>query len=87
VYPRELEEVLCQHPAVAEAAVIGVADERRGSHIKAFVTPRTGAELDIALLELHCRENLAPYKVPREFLILERMPKTSVGKIDKKQLQ
>jgi long-chain acyl-CoA synthetase len=87
VYPRELEEVLCQHPAVAEAAVIGVADERRGSHIKAFVAPRTGAKLDVAMLERHCRENLAPYKVPREFLILDRMPKTSVGKIDKKQLQ
>jgi long-chain acyl-CoA synthetase len=87
VYPRELEEVLCQHAAVAEAAVIGVPDERSGSRIRAYVVPRSGASLDVATLEGHCRANLAPYKVPREFRILERMPKTSVGKIDKKQLQ
>jgi long-chain acyl-CoA synthetase len=87
VYPRELEEVLCQHAAVAEAAVIGVPDERIGSRIKAFVAARAGAELDVDALERHCRANLAPYKVPREFLILDRLPKTAVGKIDKKQLQ
>jgi len=87
VYPRELEEVLCQHAAVAEAAVIGVPDERSGSRIKAYVTVRAGAELDADALARHCRANLAPYKVPREFLILDRLPKTAVGKIDKKQLQ
>jgi long-chain acyl-CoA synthetase len=87
VFPRELEEVLCQHQAVAEAAVIGVPDERSGSRLKAYVVARTGTVLDVATLERHCRANLAPYKVPREFLILDRMPKTSVGKIDKKQLQ
>jgi acyl-CoA synthetase (AMP-forming)/AMP-acid ligase II len=79
--------VLCQHAAVAEAAVIGVPDERIGSRIKAFVAARAGAELDVDALERHCRANLAPYKVPREFLILDRLPKTAVGKIDKKQLQ
>ena len=86
VYPRELEEVLCQHAAVAEAAVIGVPDQRSGSRIKAYVVARAGAPLDASTLERHCRANLAPYKVPREFLILERMPRTSVGKIDKKLL-
>jgi len=87
VYPRELEEVLCQHASVAEAAVIGVPDERSGSRIKAYVTVRAGAELDADALARHCRANLAPYKVPREFLILDRLPKTAVGKIDKRQLQ
>jgi long-chain acyl-CoA synthetase len=86
VYPRELEEVLCQHAAVAEAAVIGVPDQRSGSRIKAYVVARAGAPFDASTLERHCRANLAPYKVPREFLILERMPRTSVGKIDKKLL-
>ena len=87
VYPRELEEVLCQHASVAEAAVIGVPDERSGSRIKAYVTVRAGAELDADTLARYCRANLAPYKIPREFLILDRLPKTAVGKIDKKQLQ
>lgn len=85
VYPREVEEVLCMHPLVAEAAVIGVPDERRGALVKAFVVPRSAA-LDAAELERHCRANLAPYKVPRTFVLLERLPKTAVGKIDKKQL-
>lgn len=85
VYPREVEEVLCMHPGVAEAAVIGVPDERRGSLVKAFVVPRSPA-LEAAELERHCRANLAPYKVPRVYVLLERLPKTAVGKTDKKQL-
>jgi long-chain acyl-CoA synthetase len=86
VYPREIEEVLHLHAGVQETAVIGVPDERRGSRVKAFVVPRPGASLDATTLERHCRDNLAPYKVPREFVILAALPKTAVGKIDKKQL-
>lgn len=85
VYPREVEEVLCMHPDVAEAAVIGVPDERRGALVKAFVVPRSTA-VDAAELERHCRANLAPYKVPKTYVLLERLPKTAVGKTDKKQL-
>lgn len=85
VYPREVEEVLCMHPHVAEVAVIGVPDERRGALVKAFVVARSGS-LDAAELERHCRANLAPYKVPKQYVMLDRLPKTAVGKIDKKQL-
>jgi long-chain acyl-CoA synthetase len=86
VYPREVEEVLCLHSAVQEAAVIGVPDERRGQLVKAFVVRRAGASADEAELDRHCRENLAPYKVPRVYAFVDRLPKTPVGKIDKKQL-
>lgn len=87
VYPREVEEVLCLHPNVLEAAVIGVPDERRGTRIRAFVVPKVHGGVDAGTLEQHCRANLAPYKLPRDFRVVDRLPKTSVGKIDKQQLQ
>ena len=87
VYPREIEEVLCLHADVLEAAVIGVPDELRGSRVKAFVVPRASAELDATTLEQHCRANLAAYKIPRDYAIVAGLPKTSVGKIDKLRLQ
>jgi len=86
VYPREVEEVLCLHPAVLEAAVIGIGDEQRGALIKAFVALRPGADATAETLDAHCRLNLAPYKVPRVYVFLDRLPKTTVGKTDKKQL-
>jgi long-chain acyl-CoA synthetase len=87
VYPREVEEVLCLHAAVLEAAVIGVPDEAGGARIRAYVVPRSPDSVDAAALDRHCRANLAPYKVPRDYAIVERLPKTSVGKIDKLTLQ
>jgi long-chain acyl-CoA synthetase len=87
VYPREVEEVLCLHPSVLEAAVIGVPDEQRGTRIRAFVVPKVNVGVDAGALEHHCRANLAPYKLPRDYQVVERLPKTSVGKIDKQQLQ
>ena len=87
VYPREVEEVLSLHSAVLEAAVIGVADEQRGALVKAFVVHRAGAAATAETLDAHCRKNLAPYKVPRAYVFLDRLPKTTVGKTDKKQLR
>lgn len=86
VYPREVEEVLCLHPAVLEAAVIGVPDEYRGGLVKAFVVLRPGARVGEEALDAHCRRNLAAYKVPRRYVFAEKLPKTAVGKTDKKQL-
>jgi long-chain acyl-CoA synthetase len=86
VYPREVEEVLCLHPAVQEVAVIGVPDEYRGGLVKAFIVPRAGAPLDEQILDAHCRASLAAYKVPRQYVFVDRLPKTAVGKTDKKQL-
>ena len=86
VYPREVEEVLYLHPAVVEAAVIGVDDTYRGAAIRAYVA-LNDASVTQADLDRHCRGNLAAYKVPREYVFLANLPKTPVGKIDKKALR
>lgn len=87
VYPREVEEVLATHPAVQEAAVVGVRDAYRGELPVAYVALRPGAQADGAALAAHCRANLARYKVPARIRIVEALPKTSVAKIDKSALR
>jgi long-chain acyl-CoA synthetase len=87
VYPREIEEALHQHPAIREAAVIGVPDEYRGNIVKACIVPVADADVSEAALDAYCRENLAAYKVPRLYAFLDSLPKTVVGKIDKLQLR
>ncbi len=85
VYPREVEEVLCSHPAVAEAAVVGGPDPYWGECLHAYVALRehaTGA----ALLSF-CKERLARYKIPATLEILDSLPKTSVNKLDKLALK
>jgi long-chain acyl-CoA synthetase len=86
VYPREVEEVLYLHPAIVEAAVIGVGDAYRGSSIRAYLAV-SDPSVTQAELDRHCRANLAAYKVPREYVILPSLPKTLIGKIDKKALR
>jgi long-chain acyl-CoA synthetase len=86
VYPREVEEVLYLHPAVVEAAVIGVEDAYRGTTIRAYLA-LSDASVTQASLDRHCRENLAAYKVPREYGFLQSLPKTPSGKIDKNSLR
>ncbi|MBI3517164.1 MAG: AMP-binding protein [Proteobacteria bacterium] len=87
VYPREVDEVLYLHPDVQEAAAIGVPDAYRGEVIKAFVVARPGTTLDGASLLAHCARNLAKYKVPTTIEVVAGIPKTTVGKIDKKELR
>jgi long-chain acyl-CoA synthetase len=87
VYPRELEEVLVMHPAVLEAAVVGVSDEYRGELPVAYVALRPGVQADSDELLAHCRANLARYKVPARIHIVEALPKTSASKTDKKALR
>lgn len=87
VYPRELEEVLAMHPAVLEAAVVGVRDEYRGELPVAYVALRPGLRASEEELSAHCRANLARYKVPARIRIVEALPKTSVAKIDKNALR
>ena len=65
VYPREVEDVLHAHPAVAEAAVVGIPDERLGEEVMAVVTLRAGARLTASGLQAYCRERMAAYKYPR----------------------
>ncbi|HEX2192505.1 MAG TPA: long-chain fatty acid--CoA ligase [Acidimicrobiales bacterium] len=86
VYPREVEDVLGAHPAVVEAAVVGVPDERRGEEVVAFVTLAPGAEVSAAELVSHCRDRLAAYKCPRRIEIRESLPHGPTGKVLKREL-
>lgn len=87
VYPREVEEVLLAYPAVADAAVIGMSDERRGEVPYAFVVLAEGKVASVAELLEHCRANLARYKVPADIEIRSELPKTMVGKVLRKDLR
>lgn len=86
VYPRNVEEVLYAHEAVAEAAVIGLQHPRRGQMIKAYVVLREGAEVSDAELKTYMRGNMSAYAVPHEIEFRESLPKSPVGKILKKEL-
>jgi len=87
VYPREVEEVLYEHPAVAEAAVVGRPDERLGEEVVAYVAPKPGVDVDAGKLSVHCKERLAAYKYPREIHLLPDLPKGPTGKILKRELR
>jgi HIP---CoA ligase len=82
-YPAEIERVLCEHPAIAQAAVIGVPDERMGEVGKAFVVVRPGATLEPPELIDWCRTNMANYKVPRFVEIVPSLPTNAAGKVVK----
>ena len=87
VWPREVEDVLHTHPAVREAAVVGVPDAYRGETVKAYVSLRPGAEARPEELSAHCEQRLAVYKYPREIEILAELPKTTSGKILRRELR
>jgi long-chain acyl-CoA synthetase len=81
VWPREIEEVVAAHPAVAEVGVAGVPDLDRGEVAKAWVVLRPGAELGLEELRAFCRTRLAPFKVPAQLEIRRELPKSLVGKV------
>ena len=87
VYPREVEEVLYQHAAVAEAAVVGTPDERLGEEVVAYVTVRDGATAEPAELVEFCKQRLAAYKYPRVVTILDELPRNATGKVLKTELR
>lgn len=87
VWPREVEDVLYGHPAVAEAAVIGVPDEYRGETVKAFVSLQPGKSATSAELVEFGKERMAAYKYPREIVIVDALPKTATGKILRRTLR
>ena len=86
VFPREVEDLLANHDAVKEAAVIGVDDDEFGQRLKAFVVVRDGEQLDEDAVKGHVKENLARYKVPREVEFLESLPRNATGKVLKREL-
>ncbi|HZC98792.1 MAG TPA: long-chain fatty acid--CoA ligase [Actinomycetes bacterium] len=87
IYPREVEEVLYSHPAIAEAAVVGIPDQRLGEEVKAFVALKPGQELIESELIAYCKERVAAYKYPRVIEVRDELPKSATGKVLKKQLK
>lgn len=87
VWPREVEDVLYEHPAVREAAVVGVPDAYRGETVKAFVSLKRHASVDVAALQRFCKERMAAYKYPRQIEVVDDLPKTITGKILRRELR
>lgn len=90
IYPREVEMVLEQHPAVREACVVGVPDDRWGERLRAFIVAAPGQRMDVSLaaaLAASCRDRLAGFKIPREFAFIDDIPRNLSGKILKRELR
>jgi long-chain acyl-CoA synthetase len=86
VYPREVEEVLYEHPAVLEAAVVGVPDDTLGEDVAAIVVARPGANLDPDDLKGWTKERVAAYKYPRRIVVVDELPKSPTGKVLKRDI-
>jgi len=87
VFPREVEDLLADHAAVVEVAVIGVEDEEFGQRLKAFVVAAAEAEVSVEELQAHVKSNLASYKAPREIEFLDELPRNATGKVLKRELR
>jgi fatty-acyl-CoA synthase len=87
IYPREIEELLVSHPAVADAAVVGEPDDLWGESVKAVVVLKPGAHLDAAQVIQHCKAHLASYKKPRKVVFTAELPRTASGKVLKQKLK
>lgn len=87
VYPKEVENALFDHPDVADAAVVGIPDEKYGEAILAFVQSRHGDDIETEGLMAFCRERLAGFKVPRHFEFIDEIPRNASGKVLKKELR
>jgi long-chain acyl-CoA synthetase len=87
VYPRDVEDVLVAHPAVAMAGVVGRPDPRLGEEVVAFVSLRPGATTTADELTVYAKDHMAANKYPREIIVLDQVPLTSVGKLDRKRLR
>jgi long-chain acyl-CoA synthetase len=87
VYPREIEEVLYEHPCVQEAAVVGVEDEKMGEEVGAAIVLKKGCDVDAAELKDYCKEQLANYKYPRKIWFADELPKGPTGKLLKREIE
>ncbi len=87
VYPREIEELLFERPEVEECAVVGMPDREYGERVTAFIKTKPGQEIDPAALKAFLKQRLAAYKVPKEFVEVEDLPKSATGKILKRNLR
>jgi long-chain acyl-CoA synthetase len=87
VFPKEVEEVVATHPAVAECAVVGVPDERTGEAVRVLVVLRRGTKATQEEIVEHCRATLARFKCPREVMFVDRLPKHVTGKLMRRDLR
>ncbi len=86
VWPREVEEAISSHPKVLEVGVGGIPDPNRGETVKAWIVVKPGETLTVEELKAYCKEHLAPYKVPTHYEFRNELPKTTVGKILRREL-
>ena len=87
VYPREIEKILYTRPEVEECTVIGMPDREYGEKVTAFIVPREGRKLEQAELKSYLKKKLSPFKVPKAFISVSELPKSSAGKILKRELK
>lgn len=86
IYPQEVENIIYEFPNINEVAVAGVVSGNNEEEVRAFIAPRPGCEINLEELRGHCYKNLTPYKVPKQFIVMESLPRNSVGKILKREL-
>ena len=87
IYPREIDEVLHEHPKVKEAVTVGIPSPTRGEIVKAFIVPQPGENLTRAEIISFCRQKLANYKIPKQIEFRDELPKTMVGKVLRRALR
>jgi long-chain acyl-CoA synthetase len=87
VWPREIEEVICAHPAVKEVGVAGLPDKMRGEKAKAWIVLHAGHELSQSDIKAYCREHLVAYKVPSQYEFVTELPKSAAGKVLRRKLR
>ena len=81
IYPREIEDVLCEHPKVSEVAVIGIPDDYFGESVKAFIVLQNGVDVTPDEIQKFCKGKLAKYKIPKEISFRKELPKSLIGKV------
>jgi long-chain acyl-CoA synthetase len=86
IYPREIDEILYEHPKVLEACAVGVPDKYRGETVKAYVVVKDGETMTAEDLKSYCKEKLAAYKVPRQIEFMDELPKSVIGKVLRREL-
>ena len=87
VYSREVEEVLYTRPKVLECAVVGLPDHEYGERVTAFIVPREGHQIDPVSLKEYLKAHVAAFKVPKEYITAEELPKSGAGKVLKKEIR
>jgi len=87
VYPREIEELIYTRPEVQECAVVGMPDREWGERVVAFIVARQGHSLDVPAMKFFLKSRLSPFKVPKEYIAVEELPKNAAGKILKRELR